>query len=81
MKPTILLLSTVMILVAVSTARAESSSAVPRTTGAATKSIEMKDAATGSVPGLITPEQHDAIPYRACINARGWVNGKLICAN
>jgi hypothetical protein len=40
-----------------------------------------KDAATGNVPGLITPEQHKTIPYRACINARGWVNGRLVCTD
>jgi hypothetical protein len=29
----------------------------------------------------ITPEEHEAIPYRPCLNARGWKNGRLICAN
>jgi hypothetical protein len=39
---------------------------------ATTKNAEPKDAATGNVPGLITSEHEKAIPYRACINARGW---------
>jgi hypothetical protein len=30
---------------------------------------------------IITFEEHKAIPYRACINARGWKNGRLICAD
>jgi hypothetical protein len=30
---------------------------------------------------IITPEEHKAIPYRACINARGWKNGRLVCAD
>ena len=30
---------------------------------------------------IITLEQEKAIPYRACINARGWKNGRLICAD
>jgi hypothetical protein len=30
---------------------------------------------------FITVEQEKAIPYRACINARGWKNGRLICAD
>ena len=25
--------------------------------------------------------KHKAIPYRACINARGWKNSRLICAD
>lgn len=30
---------------------------------------------------MITLEEHKAIPYRACINARGWKNGRLVCAD
>jgi hypothetical protein len=44
-------------------------------------STPSKDVATGSVPGLITPAEEDKIPYRACINARGWVNGRLVCSD
>ena len=29
----------------------------------------------------ITYEEHKAVPYRACIDARGWRNGRLVCAN
>jgi hypothetical protein len=29
----------------------------------------------------ITPAQEDAIPYRACSIAVGWVNGHLVCRN
>jgi hypothetical protein len=53
----------------------------PPTVNSPTKNAQMKDAATGNVPDLVTSEQHDAIPYRACINARGWVRGRLVCAN
>ena len=31
--------------------------------------------------GGLTPKEHVAIPYQPCINARGWVNGKLVCDN
>ena len=30
---------------------------------------------------IITYEEHKAVPYRACIDARGWRNGRLVCAN
>jgi type II secretory pathway pseudopilin PulG len=30
---------------------------------------------------IMTFEEHKAIPYRACINARGWKNGGLVCAD
>jgi hypothetical protein len=41
---------------------------------------------TGSVPAssgspIMTREQEDKIPYRACPFAAGWVNGHLICKN
>ncbi len=65
----------------VSTVFAQNDQRVPRaTTNAppATKNAA-KDAATGGVPGLITSEQQKAVPYRACINARGGVNGRLLC--
>jgi hypothetical protein len=29
----------------------------------------------------ITLEEGIAVPYRPCINARGWVNGRLVCAD
>ena len=29
----------------------------------------------------MTAAQEDAIPYRACSNAVGWVNGHLVCRN
>ncbi len=46
----------------------------------APRSPATRDAATGSVPDLITPDQEGKIPYHACINARGWVNGRLVCS-
>jgi hypothetical protein len=52
-----------------------------RTDAVPATNAPVKDAATGNVPGLITPEQHKTIPYRACINARGWVNGRLVCTD
>jgi hypothetical protein len=79
MKSVIFLLAILTSLTTVSIAGAEG--AQPRTVSAPTKNAPIKDAATGNVPGLITSAQHDAIPYRACINARGWVNGRLVCAN
>jgi hypothetical protein len=30
---------------------------------------------------VITVEELQAIPYRPCINARGWKNGRLVCAD
>lgn len=30
---------------------------------------------------IISVDQEKAIPYRACIDARGWKNGRLICAD
>ena len=52
-----------------------------RTDAVPATNAPVKDAATGNVPGLITPEQYKTIPYRACINARGWVNGRLVCTD
>jgi hypothetical protein len=69
-------------LATISTAFAQNDQRVPRATTnapATTKNADPKDAATGNVPGLITSEHEKAIPYRACINARGWANGRLVC--
>ena len=30
---------------------------------------------------VVTSDEHQAIPYRPCINARGWKNGRLVCAS
>jgi|SRR6185437_6502933 hypothetical protein len=30
---------------------------------------------------VLSPEEHQAIPYRPCIDARGWKNGRLVCAD
>ncbi len=58
----------------------------PRTTTnapAATKNSATKNNAPKDTPtddtNALTPEQEIAIPYRACINARGLVNGRLVC--
>jgi hypothetical protein len=40
------------------------------------KQGEESDAAS-----LIEVEEHQAAPYRPCINARGWKNGRLVCAD
>jgi hypothetical protein len=48
---------------------------------AATKNAAAKDAATNDAKSLTTLEQETAIPYRACIDARGWVNGRLRCSD
>jgi hypothetical protein len=29
----------------------------------------------------LTTEQEDAVPYRPCMEALGWVNGRLRCSN
>jgi hypothetical protein len=58
------------------TGPAPASAAEPPTT-----STGPKDVATGSVPGLVTPAEEDKIPYHPCINARGWVNGRLVCSD
>jgi len=39
----------------------------------------VKDSKADDPNGIITLEQGIAVPYRACINARGWVNGRLVC--
>ena len=48
---------------------------------AATKNAAAKDAATNDAKGLTTLEQGIAGPYRACINARGWVNRRLLSSD
>jgi hypothetical protein len=40
------------------------------------KQREESDAAS-----LIAAEEPRAVPYRPCINARGWKNGRLVCAD
>jgi hypothetical protein len=71
-------------LATVSSAFARDDQRVPRAATkapSATKNAATQDAATGNVPGLITSEQQKEIPYRACINARGWANRRLLCDN
>ena len=46
------------------------------TRNAGTTDIEPED-----TDRVITLDQQKAIPYRACINARGWRNGRLICTD
>jgi hypothetical protein len=60
----------------ISTVSSPASAADPPTTNTIPK-----DAATHNVPDLITPAAEDKIPYRPCINARGWVNGRLVCSD
>ena len=65
----------------VSSVFAQNDQRVPRVTTnapAATKNAATKDGGTGET-SLTTLEQQKAVPYRACINARGWVNGRLVC--
>jgi hypothetical protein len=68
------------ILAMISTVSAQSDLREPRATTAASTNAGTKDVPTGSVPGLVTPAQEKEIPYHACINARGWVNGRLVCS-
>jgi hypothetical protein len=61
-------------LTAVSTAAADSRN-VKKQPGETTNSIPSRETPT------ITLEEENKIPYRACPNAVGWVNGHLRCKN
>ena len=47
---------------------------------APTASDKPSDATVGNNPG-ITVQQENAVPYTACREAQGWVNGRLKCDN
>ena len=77
------IITTIVGLIAMSPACAQNEQRGTRTRAvppAATTNTETKDIATGSVPGLITADEENAVPYRACLNARGWENGRLVCS-
>jgi hypothetical protein len=83
----VLALSATSVLATVSVASAQddqrSSKRVRATTNApaATQNASTSAAQPDDANALITKEQEIAIPYRACIDARGWVNGRLVCRN
>jgi hypothetical protein len=64
-------------LAAVSLAAAANDAAIKKQPSDTTGSVP--DASSG--PRLMTREQENKIPYRACPFAAGWVNGHLICRN
>ena len=75
-------LAAAAVLATVSTVFAQNDQRVPRAmtdAPATTKNAATKGGATDDVTGLTTVEQQKAVPYRACINARGWANGRLLC--
>jgi hypothetical protein len=79
----LVIITTFVSLTAMSTAFAQDEDRDSRTMAvppAATTKADAKDIATGSVPGLVTADEENAIPYRACLNARGWENGRLVCS-
>jgi hypothetical protein len=39
------------------------------------------DSQTKDQDHTVTLEEHKTIPYRPCIDARGWKNGRLVCAD
>jgi hypothetical protein len=80
---TIITSAAIVILGMMSTVFAQNEQREPLTRDAptaATTNTQSREIATGSVPGLVTPEEENAIPYHACLNARGWVNGRLVCS-
>jgi hypothetical protein len=53
---------------------------------AADTNVKKPRETTGSVPAssgpqIMTREQEDKIPYRACPFVTGWANGHVICKN
>jgi hypothetical protein len=63
-------------LAAVSLAAAANDTAIKKQPSDTTSSVP-----ASSGPPIMTREQEDKIPYRACPFAAGWVNGHLICRN
>jgi hypothetical protein len=63
-------------LAAVSLAAAANDAAIKKQPSDTTSSVP-----ASSGPPIMTREQEDKIPYRACPFAAGWVNGHLICKN
>jgi hypothetical protein len=58
----------------------ESHGALPKQSGPGAR--DPKPAIEGDgleAADAITAEEHQMIPYRPCIHARGWKNGRLIC--
>jgi hypothetical protein len=72
-----LVLGIVATLAAISIASAADNKAVKAPRPDVTATVAPPDAPHGG----ITPKQHDAIPYQTCIDAKGWVNGRLVCDN
>jgi hypothetical protein len=81
---TVFILSVAAILATVSIASAQNDGRTPRkqrttTTAPVATTGTIKDSKADDPNGIITLEQEIALPYRACINARGWVKGRLVC--
>jgi hypothetical protein len=80
----IFILSVTAIIATVSITSAQNDVRIPRqqrstTTAPAATGGTTKDSKADDPNGIISLEQGIAVPYRACINARGWVNGRLVC--
>jgi hypothetical protein len=58
-----------------------SAKGAPAKTPATARNTVTNDSQPRDTDHTITFEEYKAIPYRACINARGWKNGRLVCAD
>jgi hypothetical protein len=81
---TVFMMAVTAILAPVSIVFAQNDGRAPRqkrttTTAPVATTGTVKDSKADDQNGIITLEQGIAVPYRACINARGWVNGRLVC--
>ncbi len=73
-------LSALAAVATISVACAQNDQKASRPPRAPTTSDKPSDATVGNNPG-ITVQQETAIPYTACREAQGWVNGRLRCDN
>jgi hypothetical protein len=72
-------LSATVVLATISAASAQDGKGATRKQGATPSPTVDKQSKADDPSAIITLEKGIAAPYRACINARGWVNGRLVC--
>jgi hypothetical protein len=72
-------LSATVILATLSIASAQDDRGTSRTHGAMPPATTDKPPKADDPGAIISLEKGIAAPYRPCINARGWVNGRLVC--
>ena len=72
-------LSAIVMLATISIASAQADKGASRKQGATPSPATDKQSKADDPSAIITLEKGIAAPYRACINARGWVNGRLVC--